>query len=654
MTETTDELFERNMAALMRFHPGLHQQMAAITNPTARVVGSLDAGDINIDLGHTLLYPTDAQSHADRQLAEFRASPHRFYMNPPIHHVSHKPYQHDYVSAALYEFAKGEGLPGLSTVPNPDGGFLVIYGIGLGLHLPALFDEIDVRHFILAEEFVELMFHTLRLIDWGRIFDQVAERGQTIQFFFSREPLHLAERIHWSMRGKGFGLLDGSYLFRHYSSMVLDKAYAEFREKLPLLPISIGFVEDEWVMLRQCGTNLLNNEFQLLEDRPRLEKNLPAFIVGSGPSLDQSIEAIKRLQGQAIVFSCGTGILPLLRNGIRPDVLCELENGHSSYDHLKRTADQFGLHDITLIASTTVWPEMPDLFDRHVFYFRDSVCSTGLWAPDHIGLYGTAPTCTNLAIRAALLLCFRQLYLFGVDLGSRDAAKHHSHDAIYYRADDWGKGYTQSQDVMAIEMPANFGGKAYTNATLHWTRMMMAQGLEMYSSYSKIYNCSDGVQIPGTLPKLSRTLKLDAPPHRKPLLLQRLHTELVDKRPGEMITPEGLETIERVFGQWYDDLLATIAEARATGMSYIDFYEKCSPFLAETGENPYQRALRSVHVGTLMICFQMGYFFYRRVPPAFQAGLMTAFLDAVRERIEAIRQEFETQFGNLLKLAEAA
>jgi len=654
MTENADDLFERNMAALMRFHPGLHKQMAAITDPTARVVGSLEDGDINIDLGHTLLYPADAKSHAERQLAEFRASPHRFYMNPPIHHVSHKPYQHDHVSAALYEFAKGQGLPGLSTVPSASGGFLVIYGIGLGFHLPALFDEIDVRHFILAEEFIELMFHTLRLIDWSAIFDQVAERGQTIQFFFTHEPQHLAERIHWAMRGKGFGLLDGSYLFRHYSSMVLDKAYAEFRQKLPLLPISIGFVEDEWVMLRQCGMNLLNNEFQLLEDRPRLEKNLPAFIVGSGPSLDQSIEAIRRLQGQAVVFSCGTGILPLLRNGIRPDFHCELENGHSSYDHLKRTADQFGLHDITLIASTTVWPEMPDLFDKRVFYFRDSVCSTGLWAPDHIGLYGTAPTCTNLAIRAALLLCFRQLYLFGVDLGSRDAAKHHSQDAIYYRAEDWGKGYTQSQDVMAIEMPANFGGKAYTNATLHWTRMMMAQGLEMFTAYSKIYNCSDGVQIPGTFPKLSRTLKLDAPPHRKPLLLLRLQTELVDKRPGEMITPDGLEAIGRGFERWYDDLLATIAEARATGMPYIEFYEKCSPFLAESGENPYQRALRSVHVGTLMICFQMGYFFYRRIPPALQPAIMIAFLDAVRERIEAIREEFETHFGNLLQLAQAA
>jgi hypothetical protein len=176
----------------------------------------------------------------------------------------------------------------------------------------------------------------------------------------------------------------------------------------------------------------------------------------------------------------------------------------------------------------------------------------------------------------------------------------------------------------------------------------------MYTSYSKVYNCSDGVQIPGTLPKLSRTLKLDAPPHRKPLLLQRLRTELVDKRAGEMITQESLAEIEQVFGRWYDDLLATIAEARAAETSYVDFYEKCMPFLVESGENPYQRALRSVHVGTLMICFQMGYFFYRRVPPEFHVAMMTAFLDAVRERIEAIRQDFELHFGNLQKLAEAA
>jgi len=653
MTENTDDLFERNMEALMRFNPGLYDQMAAIKEPAAKLVGSVEAGDINIDLGHTLLYPVDARSHAERQLAEFRASPHRFYMNPPPHQVvpTH-PHYHDHISAAMYDFFKGQGLRGLKEFPTPDGGFLVVYGIGLGFHLPALFDEMDVRHFILAEEFTELMYHTLRLIDWGAIFDKANERGQTITFFFSHDSADLAERVHWTMRGKGFGLLDGSYLFRHYSSMVLDEAYAEFREKLPLLPISIGFTEDEWIMLKHCGMNLIKNDFLLLEDRPRLEKNLPAFIVGSGPSLDQSIETIKRLQGQAIIFSAGTGILPLLRNGIRPDFHCELENGLSSYEHLKRTAEQFGLDGITLIASATVWPEMPDLFEKRVFYFRDSVCSTGLWAPDRIGLYGTAPTCTNLAIRAALLLCFRQLYLFGVDLGARDVEKHHSRDAIYYRSEEWAAKL--SQEAMSIEMPANFGGKAYTNATLHWTRMMMAQGLVMYSSCSKIYNCSDGVQIPGTLPKLPRTLKLEAPPHRKSLLLQRLWTELVEKRAGEMITAENLILIEQEFGRWYDNLLGIIDDAQNDGTTFVDFYEMCLPLLAESGDRPYQRALRSVHVGTLMIVFQMGYFFTRRVDSNLQGAAMGAYYDAVRIRLKVIRADFDVRFGDLIRLAEAA
>jgi hypothetical protein len=652
MTETIDDLFERNMDVLKQYYPGLHAQMAAIKEPTARVVGDLETDDINIDLGHTLLYPGNAKTHAERQLAEFRASPHRFFMNPPTHYLGpQRPYHHDHVSAALYDFTKGQGLSGISNLPSDDGGFLIVYGIGLGFHLPALFEELDVRHIILAEEFPELLYHSLHVVDWATMLERAMERGQSVQFFFGHDPQLLAERIHWSMRGRGFGLLDGSYVFRHYASMVLDKAYGEFREKLPLLPISIGFVEDEWVMLRHCGTNILKNDFRLLDDSPRLEKNLPAFVVGSGPSLDQSIEAIKRLQGQAVIFSCGTGILPLLRNGIRPDFHCELENGHSSYDHLKRASDQFGFKGITLIASTTVWPEMPDLFDRRVFYFRDSVCSTGLWAPDRIGLYGTAPTCTNLAIRAALLLCFRQLYLFGVDLGSRDSEKHHSRDAIYYRADDWQKGY--SQDAMQIEMPANFGGKAYTNSTLHWTRMMMAQGIEMFS-FAKIYNCSDGVQIPGTLPKLPRTLKLDAPLHRKPLLLQRLEAELIEKRAGEMIPADNLQSIGAAFRDWYDELLAIIGDARATGMPYMDFYEKCAPLLAERGPKTYQAALRSVHVGFMMICFQVGYFFYRRVDADLRVGLMAAFLDAIQARIEIIRQDFETHFGNLVALAKAA
>ena len=76
-----------------------------------------------------------------------------------------------------------------------------------------------------------------------------------------------------------------------------------------------------------------------------------------------------------------------------------------------------------------------------------------------------------------------------------------------------------------------------------------------------------------------------------------------------MITAEMMDTIHRTFSTWYTEMFALIAEARASEMTYIDFYGKCAPFLAEVGPNPLQRALRSVHVGTLMICFQIGFFF---------------------------------------------
>ncbi len=250
-------------------------------------------------------------------------------------------------------------------------------------------------------------------------------------------------------------------------------------------------------------------------------------------------------------------------------------------------------------------------------------------------------------------MCFRQIYLFGVDLGSRDADKHHSHDAIYYRADDWGKSYTSHQERMTIEMPANFGGKAYTNSTLHWTRMMMAAGLEHFS-FAKVFNCSDGVQIPGTLPKLPRTLKIEGAPHKKPLALMRLAAEMEDKQPGELVPTEELSRIAAAFQVWYDDVMALIDQARTTGMPFLEFYEKCLPFLAERGERPYQPALRAVNVGFMMLCFQIGYYFYRRVDPAMQTATMAVFLDAVEARLQLIRRDCAVQFENLEQIAATA
>lgn len=653
MTETAAdraERFERNMAALKERFPIVYLRILQIREPQSKIIGTVETGDLNLDLGHTAFYTPDAVGFAEQQLARFRAQPVRFYMNPPPLNDPPIQQQH-YIAGALYEYGRSRKIAKTPTAPVDEGGFLLVYGIGLGAHLPALLEEAKVRHFILIDEHLEFLWQSMHLQDWAGMFDRLFERGQTLRFVFGPEPHTVAAQVHWYMRGQGFGLIDGSYLFQHYSSMMLDKAYQEFAESLSLLPISIGYFEDEITMLTNCGSNLKFFDFSLLDERPRVEIDMPAIVIGSGPSLDRSIETLRAIRDRVILFCSGSALRPLLKAGIRPDFHCELENGWASFNSVWQTVRETGhdLKGITLIASTTVYPKLVSLFEERILYFRDSVSSTGLWSPDQTGIHGTAPTCTNLALRAATLLCFKELYLFGVDLGTRDALQHHTKESVYYK-DKWWQGRLEidPHQQMSIEMPGNFGGKAYTSTVLHWTRMMMAQGIEAFS-FAKIFNCSDGVQIPGTTPRLPSSIRLDAPANRKPILLARAKRELSRKAQGEMIPAEQLRGASTAFAEFYDQMIALIDEAAATEMPFIEFYERMAPFLREAGENPFQVVLRSVNIGTLMMSFQIAYFFVRRVTEQEQSAVMAVYLRALRERLAVMQRSVEGVFTELLE-----
>jgi len=653
MNSTDSGLLARNLDNLARRFPELHEAVIALPEPRSVLVGSLAEGTLNLDLGHTLLYSGDAQSYAEAQLTKFRATPERVYMEPPVDFWP--PYQQQHhVSHGLYERYGSLELTAFPDTPSlDDGGYMLVYGIGLGLHLPALFAEAPVRHFILIEEHLEFFRHSLSLIDWAEIIERMISAGQTLHFVVGTDPGVISGRVHWHIRGRGFGLVDGSYVFRHYSSTVIDQAHRDFVKNLPLLAISIGFFEDEMVMMQNATENLVRRSFLFFEPKPRLEKDIPAFIVGSGPSLDATIEHLKRLSGQAVIFSSGTALLPLLLNGIRPDFHCELENGYGSVEVLQRTAAQCSLEGVTLLASTTVHPAMLDLFPDRVLYFRDSVVSTPLWCPDGLGIHGTAPTCTNLALRGALLLGFREIYFFGVDLGTRTRQAHHAKDSIY--RDDAKLSEEMVTDpvrVMNIEMPGNFGGIAYTNQILHWARMMMVQAIEGFG-VARIFNCCDGVNVPGALPKLARTIRLTVPPGRKDIILRRLRLELDPKQPVEMAPLAKLQEVRQAFRAYYSAMRAEIAAALDAKSSFIAFYDAMQPFLTQYGASPYQSVLRAMNIGLVMMCFQIGYFFYRRVEETERQTLMRIFLGLMSERLTEMDEQVDALFGRLEQLYTA-
>lgn len=51
-----------------------------------------------------------------------------------------------------------------------------------------------------------------------------------------------------------------------------------------------------------------------------LPKDVPAIIVGAGPSLDKNIDDLKSAKGRALIIACDTALKPLLSHGIVPDL----------------------------------------------------------------------------------------------------------------------------------------------------------------------------------------------------------------------------------------------------------------------------------------------------------------------------------------------
>ncbi|MDX7825481.1 6-hydroxymethylpterin diphosphokinase MptE-like protein, partial [Aeromonas caviae] len=110
-----------------------------------------------------------------------------------------------------------------------------------------------------------------------------------------------------------------------------------------LLRIGWGFFDDNVYALAHSHTHLQDGTPFLKRERDTgLAATLPVFVVGNGPSLDQSIDFIRQHQHQAIIIACGTAVSALHKADIKPDIYVAVERTKSSADFLRiLNADDF-------------------------------------------------------------------------------------------------------------------------------------------------------------------------------------------------------------------------------------------------------------------------------------------------------------------------
>lgn len=548
--ESGREFFDRNLAAIRKWAPHLYSRLSAIKSPQTELLLDEDGG-IDIGFRGRRLYGRDAVAVANEQVEHFIRAPSREFICEP------DPSAMSGVSgtfcAALVRRMAEEGIVYDPKKSVPECHFLLFFGVALGLHLETVIEETKARFIFLIEPHMEFIYQSLFVTNWVGLFERGEARGVRFTFIVDRSPNEIADRIVQMMRGNSPVLIDGITYFSSYPSPILDRAIELFRKELFTAVAGLGYFEDEVVMARNGARNLAAGPAEILSDYlpPREE---PVFVVGSGPSVEEDLDFIVANADRAVIMSIGTGLRGLLDRGIYPDLHVELENSPIKADMVAATANDFDFKDVILVGSVTVDPKMTTYFKRAIFFFREGVSATQLFGGPFQVIRPAGPTVANSGLVSAIRLGFRDIYLFGVDMGTKVQGKFHSSGS------DYGAGLREDVIKPSLVFPANFGGSATGSYFFDWSRKVLENTIRYFREV-RVYNCSNGVRIEGAIPKVSRAIDLKGGPIDRAMFLDdisrgltRCPPELWSKLWREADVREKVKTILKRFDEVHPGL----------------------------------------------------------------------------------------------------
>ncbi len=507
-------------------------------------------GEINLACNGKQIYPESPRASSREQVEEFFKDPKNFRYYPQeqkqkgFEHYLHADILHSLTQNAKAIPSFERYLSPLDVDKSPD--CLCILGAGLGYHMEMLTQELDVAYLYLFEPDPDCLYAMLHTIDLRPVIEKCLARGGFLKITVGGNAAVFVNEISVMLDQQGPFNLARLLVYRHYFGEEVDQAFQLIHDIAYRYVGGWGFFEDEAISIAHT---LSHTELGLpLLRRPKSsdeESQCPVFIVGNGPSLDKTIEIIKRHQEQAVVISCGTALRVLSKQGIIPDIHIEVERTLHVYDWLRYAATPDVYEKTILIGPNTLHPKVVALFKRKYLYVKPYDAGGYLIQnachDRYLDLFFCAPTVSNGAAAVAVALGFKNLYLFGVDYGFRSDEYHHSKDSAYYQK-EW-KGETRKIEGH-IEVEASRGDMVFTTPIFDMSRGVMEMLLEKHDI--NCFNLSDGAKISRAQfidPELPIVIDFSKAESKKPLLEHLLKTRF------DALRNEG----GIVKGQFFDD-----------------------------------------------------------------------------------------------------
>ncbi len=257
--------------------------------------------------------------------------------------------------------------------------------------------------------------------------------------------------------------------------------------------------QDNMIGLRNLVANtkeILKNPYvSCLEEKYR---NVPAFIISNGPSLDTSMPMLKEIQGRGLIIAVESAIVPLTKNGIIPDILVIVER--TKYTYLYHFQDRNYSPDIALIALAIADPRIfPSFAGEKIPIFRKGE-DLNRWFNRNLGdgsALDAGANVSHLAVGTAMYLGTDPIILVGQDLAYGPGGVTHSRDAVASQ-EKGERARKLLHSIPTVSVEGNNGEMIPTNRLWENFRQGLEHIIEVHPEHH-FYNATEGgAKIHGT------------------------------------------------------------------------------------------------------------------------------------------------------------
>lgn len=332
------------------------------------------------------------------------------------------------------------------TTENSQNDVIIVLGLGLAYHIEEMLKRFHGKRIIVIEPDINIFYILIKTCNIKNLLN-----NRNLKIIVSDDAkVILDSTLTWINNipncSVNFEVCPG-YVGKYQD--LIDSYHKGFIKRLKNagLNLSTGaWFKDMWLgnffgniinIISKPSCSIFYNKF----------KNVPAVIVGAGPSIDKTIDIISKLKGKAVVFCAGSTYQLLSRKGIEPDFTVALD-GNEENEIVFADIDKYNGQFI--MSSQFYWKTARRINSKTTIMTTSSD-DYQLWYNKIVGneekALVTGPSVSNVCLNIAYEMGMNPIILLGQDLCYTDDKLHGEGHLVQGRAKDLAYSLVKVKDM---------------------------------------------------------------------------------------------------------------------------------------------------------------------------------------------------------------